>query len=357
MRHHIFSTAIGFGLAAAFLTAGATSAAAGDPTGYWRKANQGEHPAKMQLYRCGGRNICVKIVWLKNPRDSKGRVLQDVRNVNPAMRGRTIEGMHIIRKMPQVSSNQWKGTVYNPEDGKTYSATVTLASSSKVVLKGCVARFLCREQVWLRTSAPPPKEEEKTPETQVEASAEPAPAITASTAGAAATASPDVRAASSDVSNAELLKPSAASAPQPGYRYIDKSAAHQGEGGYSGESVSSMFSMATPLARESAASAAPAPSAPAQAAAPVQREAAVQPRPAATPSAPASEAAAPQPAPAQPAPVEAAEETPTPPPAAQTAEADVGEGRLSWRERRQLRRQQRLKELQSQGQNLIPWLR
>ena len=99
MRHHVFSAAIGLALAAALLPASATSAQAGDPSGYWRKANQGQFPAKMQLYRCSGRGICVKIVWLKNPRDSKGRALQDVRNVNPSLRKRTIEGMHIIRGM------------------------------------------------------------------------------------------------------------------------------------------------------------------------------------------------------------------------------------------------------------------
>nr|HML93789.1 hypothetical protein [Methyloceanibacter sp.] len=42
----------------------------------------------------------------------------------------------------------------------------------------------------------------------------------------------------------------------------------------------------------------------------------------------------------------------------ETAEAEDEAGRkLSWRERRQMRRQKRLKELQAQGQNLMPWTR
>ena len=363
MRHHVFSAAIGLALAAALLPASATSVQAGDPSGYWRKANQGQFPAKMQLYRCSGRGICVKIVWLKNPRDSKGRALQDVRNVNASLRKRTIEGMHIIRGMKQVSANQWKGTFYNPEDGKTYSATVTLASSRKIVLKGCVASFLCREQVWLRTSAPPPREEEKKPETQVEASAQPGATPVAATAGAAAPGS--------RVANAEVLAPAAEQNLQPGYRYLNESKTKQHPEIFAGKSVSSMFSMATPLApgsSQTAASMAPAQAAagavPAQAATrdmapPAPQQASVQPdaaAPAAEPmappaAAPAAPAAAPTPD-VEAAPSEAFPESQV------AGESDAARGqRLTRRERRQLRRQKRLKELQGQGQNLIPWLR
>ena len=267
-------------LAAALLPATATNAQASDPTGYWRKADQGKYPAKMQIYRCGGRSICVKIAWLQNPHDSQGRMLQDVRNVNPSLRGRTIEGLPIVSGMGQVGANQWKGSIYNPEDGKTYSATVTLASSSKIVLKGCVAAFLCREQVWLRTSAPPPREEEK-PEPEVEASAEPAapPAESAAAAvvPAAATASATTTTGSS-VANAEVLAPAGKpGVGQPGYRYLQPSAAKQP--GFTGESVSSMFSMASPIESGNAktvARAAPPPQA-------APRAAAVAPKPVAPP--------------------------------------------------------------------------
>ncbi|MDJ0513277.1 MAG: DUF2147 domain-containing protein [Methyloceanibacter sp.] len=381
MRHHVFSAAIAIALVAVLAPVSATSAQAGNPTGYWRKADQGQHPAKMQLYRCGGRGICVKIVWLKNPRDSKGRELQDVRNANPKLRGRKIEGMHIIRGMKQVSGNQWKGTVYNPEDGKTYSATVTLASSRKIVLKGCVASFLCREQVWLRTSAPPPREEEKKPEPQVEASAEPgtapvaaAPAAPAAVVPAAPkTAAPAPKAATAaaastgltigSIADAEVQAPAAGQSGPPGLSYVEGSKKNQHPVGYSGESVSSMFSMATPLAPAAAPRAATpapaavrpapvaAPAAPAPTPPPVSRQASVQPE-AVRPEPAASEA---QPA----APPEAVDDAVAAPAEAEplTAEPPAAGQRLTWRERRQLRRQKRLKDLQQQGQNLIPWMR
>ncbi|WP_159079725.1 DUF2147 domain-containing protein [Methyloceanibacter sp. wino2] len=363
MRHKVYSAVIGMALAAVLVPASATTAQAGDPTGYWRKADQGKYPAKMQLYYCGGRSICVKIAWLQNPRDSKGRVLQDVRNVNPSLRGRTIEGMHIIRGMKQVSASQWKGTVYNPEDGKTYSASVTLASSSKIVLKGCVAAFLCREQVWLRTSAPPPPEEEKKPEPQVEASATPAPAPAAPAAAAPAPKAATASAASTglaidNVASTEMQTPAAPQGGAPGLSYLKGEKANQHPAGYTGESVSSMFSMASPVVpsgAQTAAQPAPAPR-PAAPAAPAQAAATPQPAPA-----PASRQASIQSEPVQPesGPPEAAAsdaESAVPEESAEAA-ADTFDQRLSWRERRQMRRQKRLKELQQQGQNLIPWMR
>ena len=99
------------------------------------------------------------------------------------------------------------------------------------------------------------------------------------------------------------------------------------------------------------------------------------PKPVAPPQATASAAPASQSAPAAPPapryapapqsePADAYEADPASPESAgtayetETAEAEDEAGRkLSWRERRQMRRQKRMKELQAQGQNLIPWMR
>ena len=364
MRHKFLTAAIGLALAAALVPLSATSAQAGDPTGYWRKAEQGKFPAKQQIYRCGSRSICVKIAWLKNPRDSKGRALQDVRNANSKLRGRTIEGLQLVRGMAQVGSNQWKGNIYNPEDGNTYSATITMASSNKLILKGCKASIFCRSQVWLRTSAPPPKEEVPE-ETQIEASAEPAP--TTATAAAATTGS-------NAFANAEMLTPTSEQGAQAGYRYLNASSTSEDHAGFSGENVTSMFSMATPIAPDSTqgASAAAAPKPMAAPSAVAQPQPAAQSRPVAQPSAvaqpkpraqpEAAVAATPEPAPAPSSAARAeADAASAMPDQTQTAESEgfpQAQERLSRRERRQLRRQQkRAKDLQAQGQGLIPWLR
>lgn len=408
MRHHPLSAAIGIGLFAVLVPLSATSASAADPYGYWRKADQGERPAKMQVHRCGsgGRYLCVKIVWLQNPFDSKGNLLRDIRNSNPSQRGREIMGLPIVRGMAKVGANQWKGNIYNPEDGNTYSATLTLVSRNKIVLKGCKAFLLCGERVWLRTSPPPQPEPESKPEEQIEASAEPgaAPVAAAESAPEAATAatamaepampeSPKAEPEPNALGNAEMVTPAAQQSAQPGYRFLNSASAEE-HAGFTGESVPSMFVMTKPIegataanaaARDTAAVAAaetaavPAEPKPDEQPAPVpvaQPKAAPQlkPQPVAGPvpepqpksqtrTIQANAAPAPQPkAAVKPAPVpvapagEAGEAEPTvAPETADTAEASPPR-QLTWRERRKLRRQQRLMQ-GSEGQGLLPWLR
>ena len=46
MRHHAFVAALGILLAAALVPGSQAQAATADPTGYWKKAEQGERPAQ-----------------------------------------------------------------------------------------------------------------------------------------------------------------------------------------------------------------------------------------------------------------------------------------------------------------------
>lgn len=345
MRHHVFTAAMGIALSAVLIPLSVTAAAAADPTGYWRKADQGEHPSKMQVYRCGAgkRYLCAKIVWLQNPLASNGRPLRDVRNENPSLRGRPIMGMPIVNGMAPVGANRWKGNIYNPEDGNTYSATLTLVSSNKINLKGCKAWVLCGERTWLRTSAP---QREPKPEPQVEASAEPQAVPVKATAAAASGSSAKDAFAEAEM----MMTPSAQQSAQAGYRFLNAST--NGPSGLSGDDVSSMFTMTTPLEIDAPQTApvavAAQPKVPAQA--PAQAASVAQPGvPAQPQSIQANAASAPTAADGQ---VPEGEDlVPT-----ETAEAfGANAQKLTWRERRQLRRQQRAQ--QQQQQQLIPWLR
>jgi uncharacterized protein (DUF2147 family) len=355
MRHHVITAAIGFLAAAVLVPFASTEAAAADPTGIWRKADQGERPGKMEVFRCGSgkRYICAKIVWLENPLDSRGKPLQDVRNENPSQRGRPILGLPIINGMAPVAANQWKGNIYNPEDGNTYSATLTLLSHNQIKLKGCKAWLLCGERTWLRTSLPKPA-----PEPQIEASAEPDAAVESASATAAAEAKEQETA----LSEADILTPAADHDTRPGYRFLNASTQHTTDAGLSGENVPSMFVMTAPIDDDAAkddpvtaaanapanvAAAPPAPKpAPTSVAQPkpqTMQAAATGPR--AVPSASASAPrAAPLPADDAQAGDIAAAETET----AETAELDEP---MTRRQRRMLRRQQ------NQTPGMLPWLR
>ena len=151
MKHRTFSPALG-ALVTLVLAAGVPSyASAADPSGIWAKD---DGSAKMEVKKCG-RGICSKIIWLKEPNDSRGKPLHDARNENPSMRDRPIIGIPLFSSMVPTEANAWIGNVYNPEEGKTYSdVKVTLASRNQIVLKGCKAWLLCGEKVWTRSTLP-----------------------------------------------------------------------------------------------------------------------------------------------------------------------------------------------------------
>ncbi|MEZ5827867.1 MAG: DUF2147 domain-containing protein [Hyphomicrobiales bacterium] len=273
MRHHAFVAAMGILLAAAVVPGSLAQAASADPTGFWKKAEQGERPGKFQITKCGSGNrlLCAKIVWLQDPLDSNGRPLHDIRNENPRMRDRPIIGLPIFSGLQPVGPNVWKGSIYNPEDGNTYSVTVTQVSSKQINVKGCKAWLLCGERTWVRTSAPTPPKEEVTPTEQVEASAE--PEATQPPSDVAAAEEPKENA----LANAEVLTPADQDAAQPGYRYLNASASAKTPAGFSGESAG-MFAMTKLVVPQSADT--DEADAPAAKPAPAAQTAAVTPKPA-----------------------------------------------------------------------------
>ncbi len=355
MKHHAFTAAIGILVAAALVPATSAQAASADPTGIWRKSEQGERPGKFEIYRCGSgkRYLCAKIVWLKDPL-YKGKPLHDIRNENPRMRDRPILGLPIMQGLVPSGANQWKGNIYNPEDGNTYSVTLTLVSRNQIHIRGCKGWILCGERTWLRTSLPKP---EPTEEPQIEASAEPDAAVQPASATAAAApkkAAPQAK--EEDVfAEAQMLTPAVEDGVHPGYRFLNASATSKPAAGLSGENVPSMFVMTTPLHSEATDGKAPTQTAAANPVVPapkpkpkvVEASAAPAPRPQAAPVAPASDAAA--------MPAEADSES------VDTAEAEtasIEEPRpLTRRERRLLRRQQKHMMQESQSQGLLPWQR
>ena len=257
MRHYAFAAAMGLLTAAVLAPSSQSQAASADPTGYWMKPDA-ERESKIQVFKCGKAKsmLCAKIIWLKEPNDSRGKPLHDIRNESPSMRGRSIVGLTIFSGLAPSAPSTWTGKIYNPEDGHTYSATLTVLSRKQILLKGCKAWLLCGEKQWLRTSAPP---EELTPTApsegaqQIEASVTPQnPPSASSNAEAVAAAEP----AAAVLVTQEIV---AAAAPpadyhaRRGYGFLNVSAGPETAARLSGENVSSMFVMTKPIATDAVA--------------------------------------------------------------------------------------------------------
>ncbi len=112
---------------------------AADPSGTWRLDN-GKVTVKVR--QCGGQ-ICANIVALKEPTYKDGSPKIDKYNKNPSLRNRPLMGLSVLSDMKPNGDNSWAGNIYNADDGKTYSATMTL-SGDTMKLKGCVAGIFCK---------------------------------------------------------------------------------------------------------------------------------------------------------------------------------------------------------------------
>lgn len=122
------------------------SPAFADVTGTWSTVENKSH---VKIEPCGDK-FCGKIIWLKEPDTKDGKPKTDENNTNEALKGRPILGMELLNGFVAAGSNEWDdGTIYNPEDGKTYSSTLTLADPKKLEVKGCVL-FFCKTQEWSR---------------------------------------------------------------------------------------------------------------------------------------------------------------------------------------------------------------
>ena len=130
--------------------AAATPAAAGDPRGNWM-TDDGK--AKIAIVSCGGA-LCGNIVALTEPIDpGTGKPKTDSNNPDAAKRIRPLVGVQIVIDMKPDSADKWKGQVYNAEDGKTYSGSITLVDAKTLTLQGCaLGGLICKNRTWKRAN-------------------------------------------------------------------------------------------------------------------------------------------------------------------------------------------------------------
>lgn len=120
--------------------------------GRWATAGFG---SVVELRRCegagGAEGICGRILWLWDALDSAGRPRVDRENPEARARSLPLVGAEVLRGFRETSPGVWTdGSVYNPDDGRTYSGTITLQPNGALELEGCALRIFCQRQVWRR---------------------------------------------------------------------------------------------------------------------------------------------------------------------------------------------------------------
>lgn len=114
--------------AASLLGAMSVGAVAQDATGVWQRDTGA---SRVRIAKCGDA-LCGTLSWLKDPN------------------GPAKVGQRIFYGMKPSGAGKWSGSAFNPEDGKTYSGTMTV-SGKGLTTSGCVmGGLICRSVQWTR---------------------------------------------------------------------------------------------------------------------------------------------------------------------------------------------------------------
>jgi uncharacterized protein (DUF2147 family) len=103
-------------------------ALAAEPFGKWVRPSTG---AQVNFYDCGGK-LCGKIVAVKAASSAKEI------------------GTVIVNGAVKTGDNEWKGSLLDTENGKTYSGVITLVGADELNLKGCALGIICEGETWRR---------------------------------------------------------------------------------------------------------------------------------------------------------------------------------------------------------------
>ena len=111
------------------------------PAGEWLVANKTAH---IRIVDCEG-SLWGVVSWEEHAG-------VDDKNPDPAKRGRPTLGMPVLLDLKASGPNRWGGTLYNSQNGKTYTGGITLLAPDRVRVRGCVLGILCGGENWTRVN-------------------------------------------------------------------------------------------------------------------------------------------------------------------------------------------------------------
>lgn len=93
-----------------------------------------------------------KIVWLKEPNYPDGTKKVDKNNPDSKMHDTPLLGYTILKDFEFSGKNTWsEGTIYDPENGSTYSCTIKLTNENTIEVRGYIGvSAIGRTDTWTR---------------------------------------------------------------------------------------------------------------------------------------------------------------------------------------------------------------
>jgi uncharacterized protein (DUF2147 family) len=106
--------------------------------------------ATFQIYDQGGK-LFGKILTLVEPnRDGKPKT--DWKNPDTSKQATPLIGLVFLKNFSAASAGRWEnGTIYDPENGKTYSSFMQMTGNDKIEVRGFIGvSMFGRSQNWVR---------------------------------------------------------------------------------------------------------------------------------------------------------------------------------------------------------------
>jgi uncharacterized protein (DUF2147 family) len=118
------------------------SAADAEAAGNWKNPENG---SVISVYPCDA-DLCAKIASTTKPD------MKDDKNPDTGKKGQPLVGLVIMDHAKKSGDSAWSGNLYNPDDGKTYSGSVTVLASDQLQLKGCALVIFCKSLVFTKVA-------------------------------------------------------------------------------------------------------------------------------------------------------------------------------------------------------------
>ena len=117
--------------------------------GVWAPSNG---KARVKVEKIGNKYY-GKIVWLREPIDPVTQIPKvDKNNPDASMQNVPLKGYRLLKDFIYSGKNEWtEGTIYDPENGSTYSCLITMKDNNTLDIRGYIGlKALGRTDVWKR---------------------------------------------------------------------------------------------------------------------------------------------------------------------------------------------------------------
>jgi uncharacterized protein (DUF2147 family) len=108
-----------------------------------------EKDGQIEIFKEGDK-FSGRIIWLKDPAE-KGKPKLDIKNTDQSKRNRPIMGLKLLNGFEFKGSSWENGSVYDPKNGRTYSAVIKKKDNNTMEVRGYVGISLIGRTVeWTR---------------------------------------------------------------------------------------------------------------------------------------------------------------------------------------------------------------